>query len=162
MMKLLVCQAAFAASLAADPWNMFRGPNGTGVADSRDLPTELESSLLWKTAIPPGHSSPVAGDRHLFVTAYEGDKLYTIALDPDTGAIAWKTEAPRKQVTKIRARNSPTSPSPSTDGRNVYVYFEDAGLFAYGPDGKQLWHSDLGAFRTRTDRPPRRSCWATA
>lgn len=148
MMKFLVCLAASAAILAAEPWNMFRGPNGTGVADSRDLPVDLESSLIWKTAIPPGHSSPVAGDRHLFVTAYEGDKLFTIALDRDTGAIAWKTEAARKQVTKIRARNSPASPSPATDGLNVYVYFEDAGMFAYGPGGKLLWHSDLGAFRT--------------
>ena len=68
---------------AAEDWGRFRGPNGTGVADTGSLPSELSATknVVWKVALPPGYSSPaVSGDR-VFVTAYEGDQLLTIALD---------------------------------------------------------------------------------
>lgn len=42
-------------------WPRFRGPNGSGVAEGNSQPTTFGPSekLLWKTAVPPGHSSPV-------------------------------------------------------------------------------------------------------
>ena len=33
-----------------------------------------------------------------------------------------------------------------TDGENVYVMFQDAGLFSYGPDGNERWRIPLGPF----------------
>jgi outer membrane protein assembly factor BamB len=33
-----------------------------------------------------------------------------------------------------------------SDGRNVYVFFQDFGLLAYGPDGNELWQMPLGPF----------------
>jgi len=40
-------------------WNQFRGPNGQGVVKADNIPVHFnpESNVLWKTAIPPGHSS---------------------------------------------------------------------------------------------------------
>ena len=42
-------------------WERFRGPNGSGVLESGDVPAEFgpDRNLVWKTALPPGHSSPV-------------------------------------------------------------------------------------------------------
>jgi outer membrane protein assembly factor BamB len=146
-----LCAVAAVASvlgLAAD-WPQFRGPNARGVADETNLPVEFgpDKNVVWKTPVPPGHSSPaIAGDK-IFLTAIDNEKLFTIALDRGSGRILWRREAsrPRKQVIE-RPANSPSSASPVTDGRNVYVFFQDFGLLAYGPDGNDLWRMPLGPF----------------
>lgn len=129
-------------------WDRFRGPNGSGVIESKGLPTEfgVDKNMRWRVALPPGHSSPIlVGDR-IFLTAYEGEKLLTFSLDRATGKILWRREAPRTRVSSIDKRNSPASPSPATDGKNIYVFFGDYGMVSYGFDGNERWHVPLGPF----------------
>ncbi len=49
------------STVVAEDWSQFRGPNGTGVSITTGLPTEFgpEKNVVWKTPLPPGHSSPV-------------------------------------------------------------------------------------------------------
>lgn len=135
---------------AASDWTQFRGPNASGIADGNpDLPVEFDpgTNVVWKTALPPGHSSPSIGANAIFVTAIENDKLFTFNLDRSTGRIRWRREAPRPRRQVIeRPANSPVSATPVTDGRNVIVFFQDFGLLAYGPDGQELWRRPLGPF----------------
>ena len=42
--------------------------------------------------------------------------------------------------------NGPASPSPVTDGANVYFFFQDFGLISYTADGKERWRMPLGPF----------------
>ena len=58
--------------LYAVDWSRFRGPNGAGVANDTNLPVEFgpDKNVVWKTAIPRGHSSPVFGDDAIFLTAW--------------------------------------------------------------------------------------------
>src|SRR5436190_17523995 len=138
-----------ADTIPASEWPQFRGPNASGVSNETKLPVEFgpDRNVVWKTAIPPGNSSPsVAGDK-IFLTAVEHDKLFTIALDRATGRILWRREAPRprKQVIE-RPANGPVSGTPVTDGKNVFSFFADFGLLAYGPDGNELWRMPLGPF----------------
>ncbi len=133
--------------LGAD-WPQFRGVNAAGVADDTNLPVEFgpETNVLWRTPLPIGPSSPsIAGDR-IFLTGVENERLFTFALDRATGAVVWRTEAPRPRKQVLQENNSPASPTPATDGRNVYVFFADFGLLAYGPDGDELWRIPLGPF----------------
>ena len=48
----------FVASDAANDWSRFRGPNGNGVADTFNLPSEVgpDTNVIWATQLPPGHS----------------------------------------------------------------------------------------------------------
>jgi outer membrane protein assembly factor BamB len=139
--------AALLLLLAAD-WPQFRGPNASGVAADTDLPVEFgpTTNVVWKTPLPPGHSSPsVAGDK-IFLTALENEKLFTYALDRATGRILWRREAPRPRKQELQPSNSPVSPTPASDGTNAYVFFTDFGLLAYGPSGDELWRMPLGPF----------------
>src|SRR5208282_6210431 len=104
-------------SPAAD-WPRFRGPNGTGVAETSALPDSIgpDKHVVWKTALPPGHSSPVISGDRIFLTAFEGDKLFTIALDRGSGRILWRRECPRDRHEKLDTQNSPSSPTPAADG----------------------------------------------
>src|SRR6266849_7712566 len=134
--------------LTAADWPQFRGPNAFGVSDTTGLPSEFGPSknVVWRTALPPGHSSPVLSMNRIFLTAYGEDHLYVMTLDRATGKILWRREITRARKQKLHASNSPASPSVATDGRNAYAFFTDSGLVSYGSDGEERWRVPLGPF----------------
>ncbi|MCM3872814.1 MAG: PQQ-like beta-propeller repeat protein [Pyrinomonadaceae bacterium] len=156
------------SSVFAEDWTQFRGPNGSGVSTSTGLPEEFgpNKSVVWKTPLPPGHSSPVLTHNRIFVTAYSADgqpqssgskeqtkesekqsyKLLVICLDRQTGKLLWQREVPRAGVGRLQNVNGPASPSPVTDGSNVYVFFQEFGLISYDDAGKERWRLPLGPF----------------
>jgi len=131
-------------------WPQFRGPNGTGVADGFALPAEFNATknLIWKIAVPFARSSPVVTSDRIFLTASEGDKLITLALDRKTGKLLWRRDAVRARQMPIYKANDGASPSPVSDGKNVFVFFAEFGLISYGPDGKERWRVPLGPFNS--------------
>ena len=137
-----------ATQLPAADWPQFRGPNGLGVADTTGLPDVFgpDKNVIWKTALPPGHSSPALTEDRIFVTAYEGDKLLTICLQRESGQVLWRRRAPRPRQQPFHSLHGPATPSPATDGENVYVFFGDFGLLSYDADGEERWRVPLGPF----------------
>ncbi|MCA1568169.1 MAG: PQQ-like beta-propeller repeat protein [Acidobacteria bacterium] len=135
--------AMFAATGAvAEDWPQFRGANGSGLSVSTGLPEVIghEKNVVWKTPLPPGHSSPVLTRDRVFVTAYAREeaigsqpsavgaqgnarekkhKLLVICLDLQTGKLLWRREVPRPREGRLQNVNDPASPSPVTDGTNV-------------------------------------------
>ena len=100
---------------------MFRGHNASGVSPARNLPVEFgpQKNVVWKTSLPPGHSSPVLSANRIFLTAVDGEKLLVFCLERETGKILWRREAPRPRKQELHKSNSAASPSIATDGRNV-------------------------------------------
>ena len=139
-------------ALAADDWSQFRGPNGTGVSGTTGLPVEFgpTKNVVWKTELPPGHSSPVLAGKKIFITAHSKEKdsykLLVFCLDRETGKILWQREVSRTQKGRLENVNSPASPSPVTDGTNVYVFFQEFGLVSFDNAGKERWKLPLGPF----------------
>ena len=148
----LLIAALSLSSVAAEDWSQFRGPNGTGVSATTGLPTEFgpDKNVIWKTPLPPGHSSPVLTRNRVFVTAHGKEKdtykLLVICLDRQTGKILWQREVPRTRTGRLQNVNGPASPSPVTDGENVYVFFQEFGLVSYDAAGKERWKMPLGPF----------------
>jgi outer membrane protein assembly factor BamB len=153
--ELALSLLAIASTLSATPpnWPQFRGPNGSGVAEDARPPVHFgaETNLLWKTALPPGHSSPcVWGDR-IFLTAFDGEakKLETLCLDRQTGKVLWRQAAPAEKIEKVNRINNPAASTPATDGQTVFVYFGSFGLIAYDFEGGVRWQKPLPAAKTR-------------
>jgi outer membrane protein assembly factor BamB len=149
--------ALFVASLLtstvpAEDWAQFRGPNGTGVSATTGLPTEFgpDKNVLWKTALPAGHSSPVLTRNRIFITAHTAEKpnykLLVFCLDRQIGKVLWQREVPRSRTGRLQNVNGPASPSPVTDGENVYVFFQEFGMVSYDGSGKERWKLPLGPF----------------
>src|SRR6266849_5244476 len=141
-LTLLVCGTA-------GDWPRFRGPNGAGVADTTWLPDKFgpDQNVLWKTPLPPGHSSPVLTGDRVFLTGVDHDKLYTLCLSRETGQVLWRRECPRSRTEPLDKLNTSASPTPAADGKNVYVFFGDFGLISYGFDGNERWRLPLGPFQ---------------
>jgi outer membrane protein assembly factor BamB len=126
-------------------WPQFRGPNGSGVCEECRPPVAFGPgrNQLWKVSVPPGHSSPAVWDDHVFLTAVEGGRLWTIALRARDGRERWRRPAPVETLEKVHAFSSPAVPTPATDGKRVYAYFGSFGLLAYDFAGKEVWRHPL-------------------
>ncbi len=152
-LSLLIATVGFLVSPQSHPneWSRFRGPNGGGVSMAVEVPVEFgpKRNVVWRTQVPPGNSSPVLTRDRVFLTGVEAGKLLVLALDRVTGKLLWKRATTPRQTSPLRSPNSPASPTPVTDGRNVYAFFQDFGLVAYGPGGERLWELPLGPFRNQ-------------
>jgi len=129
-------------------WSRFRGPNGSGVSASTGLPVEFgpEKNLTWSVDVPFGRSSPVlAGDR-IFLTAIDADAFTTLALDRASGKELWRREIERDRQSEMHQDTDSATPSPVTDGSNVFAFFQETGLVAYNARGDELWRLALGPF----------------
>jgi outer membrane protein assembly factor BamB len=152
---LAIWIALAGGAIQAGEWPQFRGPQGLGIAQGQALPTEfgLEKNLLWKTPVPPGFSSPVLTEDRIFLTGYEGEKgkeaLLTICIKRANGEVLWRKQAPRPRQEPYNPIHGPTSTSPATDGKNVYVFFGDFGLLSYDGEGNERWRVPLGPFANR-------------
>ena len=164
----LCCLTPTAA--ATGNWPGFKG-TGSGIADGA-APTSWDAergvNVAWKTPIPGiGHSSPVVWGRQLFVTtavaadgpAYpvglnddinsaQDDRAYAwrvVSLDTETGSVRWeRTLHEGRPRAKRHGKNSYATPTPTTDGRRLVVFFGSEGLYCLDLEGRLLWKRDLG------------------
>ena len=171
-----------AEAAPAGNWPQWRGADGSGVSNEKNLPSEWSATknIKWKTAIEGrAHSSPIVWGKMVFLTtAVEGtpvqgakaathmlgdkefvhpdsigaDRKHTfkvVALDRDTGKIAWQATAWEGTPYDDRHRKSSYAAStPATDGKMVYAYFGTEGLYAYDFKGKLAWKAQLGNIAT--------------
>lgn len=129
-------------------WPRFRGPNGSGVSQSTGLPVEFgpKKNLIWRVSLPPGGSSPIVAGKLLLLTGYNEKALLTLCFDALTGKLLWRREVERSRTERRTAPNDPATPSPVTDGVNVYVLFPEFGLLSYTADGRERWRVPLPPF----------------
>lgn len=148
---MFVLVHAISTAQAGD-WTRFRGSLGTGLAPTDDkLPVEIgpDTNQIWRTELPPGHSSPVIVGKKIFVTGVRGDsrkELVTYGLDRATGKVQWEAIAPYEKLEGIHKIGSHAQSSPCADNDVVVSFFGSSGLYCYDHSGKQLWTLPMGPF----------------
>ena len=135
-------------------WNQFRGPNGQGVVETDRIPVHFspESNVLWKAAIPVGHSSPVIWNNRIFLTASEPankKELITLAIDRQNGKILWRQVVQAETTVRFHQFNNPASSTPAADDKHVYVYFGTYGLICYDHEGNEVWRRKIDTPKTK-------------
>jgi outer membrane protein assembly factor BamB len=133
---------------SAQEWPRFRGPNGSGSARNADLPSSFgpKENLRWRTPLVAGHSSPVLGDGTLFLTGADEQSLVVLCLEQGSGAVRWEQRLERARKQEVFPANGSATPSPTTDGKNVYAFFPELGLISFDAQGKERWLLPLGPF----------------
>src|SRR6185437_4523527 len=133
---------------AAAGWTRFRGPDGSGVSDTRGFPGTFGpgTNLLWRAKVPAGNSSPVVANGRVILAGYEGSRRTLSCLDGNSGARLWENSIEATRVERKTEPNDPASSTPVTDGRNVYVLFSGFGLISYSMDGGERWRTPLEPF----------------
>ena len=126
-----------------DPWNQFRGPNGSGIRSDARIKIPSKENLIWKTRLPFGLSCPVLSEDKIFLTGIEQGRLVTLALDRKSGKVLWKKKAPETEIEKFHEASSPATPTPFVDKNRLFVYFGSFGLLCYDHDGKEIWKTPI-------------------
>ena len=143
---LFTCSGAAFSLLRADvptpQWPQFRGPGGNAIAESQSIPITFgpDKNVSWKTALPPGNSSPcIWGDR-IFLTGHVGTTLKMICVQRSDGTILWERERTIPQLpTYEHVAGSPANSTPATDGERVVFQFDDFGVVAMDFAGELKW-----------------------
>jgi outer membrane protein assembly factor BamB len=135
---------------ALENWPAWRG-DGTGVATGKSLPVSWSETenVHWRVPLPgEGNSSPVVWGHRVFLTAAlnEGLTRLVLCLDADSGKTLWQTELVPEIKTTLYPKTGFAAPTPTVDGRCVYVYFDEPGLVALDMDGRVVWKRRLGPF----------------
>ncbi|MCH8828305.1 MAG: PQQ-like beta-propeller repeat protein [Planctomycetes bacterium] len=156
------------ATVSAADWTQFRGPGGLASSDETGLPVKWSETenLAWRTPLPgAGTSSPIVLGKKIFLTCYSGYgqdrqnpgemkdlKRYVVCLDRQTGKILWqkgfKSDGNESRYRGNGARHGYSSSTPTTDGKQLYVFFGKEGVYCFDLEGKQIWHTSVGT-RTR-------------
>ncbi|REJ89151.1 MAG: pyrrolo-quinoline quinone [Planctomycetota bacterium] len=147
----VTCIGLFGAwGVAIDAGDVAYFRHDQGVQDEKPLPNlDSESSLVWRTELLPGHSTPcVCGDL-LVLTTYdeEAEALATVALDRKTGEVRWTRPVPSESIEETHRTGSPAASSPAFNGEHVFVFFGSYGLMCYDLEGELVWSREMGPFQ---------------
>src|SRR4249920_966483 len=98
-------------TVIAGDWAQFRGPNASGLAETKDLPVEFgpQKNVIWRIPLPAGHSSPVLTQDRIFLTGYDEQNMLVFGLDRSSGKLLWRREIARPRKEELHKANSPAS-----------------------------------------------------
>ena len=140
----LVITCGTAALLHAEQWPSWRGPSLNGVSRETNLPVRWSrtENVAWRLALPAlsGSTAIIWGDR-IFLNVGEGPNLSLWSVDRTKGVPIWKKSLGVGNHREMKHNMS--SPSPVTDGRNVWVMTGTGVLKAFDFSGTELWARDI-------------------
>ncbi len=136
-----------ATTLSAADWSRFRGPNGTGLAETTGLPSIVDASTTqWQVPLGRGWSSPVLWKDMVIVTAETAaNKRAVIALAAKDGKELWRHEEEFVPHNINKSFNTFASSSPFADASGIYINWSsgtNVQALALDHSGKQLWRND--------------------
>ncbi len=141
----------------AENWPQWRGPLLNGVSNEKNLPQQWSNAqnIAWKLTLPGlSASTPAIWGDNIFLNVPEGDEFYLWCVDKKQGSMLWKKPLRgRKNELRTHPKHDPSSPSPVTDGKNVYVLNAIGSLHSFDFAGNGVWtrelQKDYGQFNLR-------------
>lgn len=124
------------------------------------------TNVVWKSPLPPtaakgradnNQSSPIVwGDAVYVTTVYwpagkpqsEFPEQHVTRYKFSDGALQWDKTVPPGPWLLTDLRGGYGAPTPSTDGRRLYVAFGSAVIAALDMQGNLLWHHDLADYKS--------------
>lgn len=143
----IITTLSLAASLSivsAENWPQWRGPALNGTSNEKNLPMKwgAQENVTWKLALPAwSGSTPIIWDNYIFLNVAEGGNLSLWCADRSKGAVLWKKPLGNGDV-KMRKQNM-SSPSPVTDGKNVWALTGTGVLKGFDFNGNEIWARDI-------------------
>ena len=147
-MALTFFFACHIATVSADDWPQFRGPNCNGIsATNATLPVKFSDTerVKWSVRLGDGIGSPVVASGRVFTSAMLDEKTVgLIAFDAASGEQLWMRAWPIGDVDEIHATNSHAATTPAADADHVYFYFSTLGMVGLdAKTGADIWHQEL-------------------
>jgi outer membrane protein assembly factor BamB len=138
-------------SLHAENWPQWRGPSANGISGEKNLPVKWTRSenVAWKLAMPAlSGSTPIIWGDRIFLNVADAlpdtgqaPSLHLWCVDRAKGTILW--QKPLGGGNHMQRKQNQSTPSPVTDGTNVWVMTGTGILKGFDFAGKELWVRDI-------------------
>lgn len=134
------------ASLQAENWANWRGPNYNGSTTEKNLPATFSrtENIHWSAPMPgPSGASPVVWGDHVFVSSTDDAAKTCVALafDRKSGKELWRAKisdgAGRDRMSTF------SNSSPVTDGRHVWFFYGNGEFVCFEVAGKEVWRRNI-------------------
>jgi outer membrane protein assembly factor BamB len=154
MRKSIVLTLALASSIVtlhADNWPQWRGPQRNGLSAEKNLPVKWSETdgVAWKLQMPAlSGSTPIVWGDRIFLNVADalpdtGQKpsLHLWCVDRASGTILWQRDLGGGN--HMQRKQNQSTPSPVTDGTNVWVMTGTGILKGFDFAGRELWARDI-------------------
>lgn len=165
----------------ASGWASFRGPNGSGVAESAKPPLSWSESrnIRWKLDLPGlAHASPIvhggrvyaltavarqgnskidlsASDKVVFASDAVPHEWRMLAIEEKSGRILWDRVLHEATPRGPRhAKGTYANATPATNGKYIVAALGSEVVVGLDRDGKILWKHDLGVTNPKDSLDP--------
>ena len=137
----------------ARQWPRFRGPLGSGISATADMPIQWDvasgKGIAWKSAVPlHGNSSPIVWADAVIVTGGDEQQREVYCFEAGSGELRWKWTGPANEADaeplEISEDTGWAACTAATDGVHIYAMFTNGDLVALDFAGKQVWIKRLG------------------
>ncbi len=140
---------------SAQDWTRFRGPNGQGHSNAKNIPVKWsQNDYLWTADLPgTGHSSPVIWGDRLFITCCDQKqaRASVLALSTADGKMLWKKDYQLIDA-RMNALNSYAASTPAVDKDLVFIIWptpDELSVIALDHDGNEKWQRTFGPTSSR-------------
>jgi outer membrane protein assembly factor BamB len=162
--KVVLVSILTATAVAGENWPQWRGPSLDGTSDSTNLPVSWSEtkSIRWKAPLPSwGAATPaIWGDRIFVVSGSpvgeggeapskkggrrgggEGRDLLLLCLSRKDGSEIWRRKVDNENA--HYQKQNMASPSPTTDGKHVWVLTGNGVVTAWDMESTFIWRREI-------------------
>lgn len=138
---LFICAMVHAAD-----WQHWRGPSMDGSSEEVNLPSTWSKTenVAWVVDLPGyGSATPIISGGKVFISSTDkkSNDLLAFCFDAKTGNQIWKKKV--AESSRETPRNNLATPSPVTDGKNVYFMFGSGDIAGFDFSGELLWSRNI-------------------
>src|SRR6266404_5357957 len=129
---------------SSENWPQWRGPNLNNTSPETNLPIKWspDENIAWKLPLPAwSGSTPIIWGDRIFLNVADQGNLYLWCVNRRGPKVEWKKllgDGDHKE----RKQNM-SSPSPVTDGKNVWVMTGTGILKGFDFSGNELWGREI-------------------
>jgi outer membrane protein assembly factor BamB len=146
LLLLLWC-CAFAPSLVADDWPVYRGPRRDGISAEKDWSHQWpggEPPRLFKVNVKSGFSCPIVRGDRLWTLGTSRGQDTVVCLNADTGEPIWSRSYPALRIGTVQPDYEGTRSTPTLDGDQLYTISRDGKVFCLdAATGEIKWQKDI-------------------
>lgn len=143
LMTVSLCLIVSLDVVWAENWPQWRGPMLNGTSNEHGLPVKwsMTENVAWKLAMPDrSASAPIIWGEKIFLSVASGKDLYLWCVDRQ-GNRLWEKLLGGEN--RMQRKQNQSSPSPVTDGENVWVMTGTGILKCFDFKGTELWARDI-------------------
>ena len=133
-------------SVQATDWPQWRGSFFNGSTDEKNLPASWSWSkdVAWVSPLPgPSGATAIICNGRVFVSSMvgRGPDFVALCFNARNGKKLWERHI--GSDTRRIPRNNMASPSPVTDGKNIFFLYASGDLVGFDYEGNQLWKRNI-------------------